>query len=57
MTVSLTVTIDPTAYTEPWLGRDKLPLALLPPDTDLMEMIWPASEAAEYREIYGNPGY
>ena len=52
-TMELTVAIDdPKAYTRPWLGRDKLRLALMPPDTDLMEMIPSASEAAEAKKIY-----
>ena len=53
-TLELTVTIDdPVVYTKPWVPRDRLPLRLLPPDTDLMEMIPSASEAAEYRRIMG----
>jgi hypothetical protein len=53
-TMELTVTIDdPTTYTTAWTPRDKLPLRLLPPDTDLMEMIPSASEAARYRENMG----
>jgi hypothetical protein len=55
--LELTVTIDdPKAYTKPWVGRDKLPLRLLPPDTDLMEMIPSASEAAAYRKAMAEPG-
>ena len=53
-TLELTVTIDdPKTYTKPWTPRDKLPLRLMPADTDLMEMIPSASEAAEYRKIMG----
>ena len=56
-TVELTVTIDdPTAYTKPWVPRNNLPLRLLSADTDLMEMIPSASEAAAYREIMGTSG-
>lgn len=52
-TLELTVTIDdPTIYTKPWLGRDKLKLTLLPSSVDLMEMIPSASEAAAARSIY-----
>jgi hypothetical protein len=52
-TLELTVTIDdPKAYTKPWVARDKLRLRLLPPDTDLMEMIPSASEAAEYKKVF-----
>ncbi len=50
--LELTVTIDdPTVYTGPWLARDSLPLKLLPPDTDLMEMIPSASEAQAYSDF------
>jgi len=56
-TVELTVTIDdPKTYTKPWVPRDKLPLRLMPHDTDLMEMIPSASEAAEYRKVFARPG-
>ena len=56
-TLELTVTIDdPTAYTRPWVPRNSLPLRLLPADTDLMEMIPSASEAAAYRETMGTSG-
>jgi hypothetical protein len=55
-TLELTVTIDdPDMYTKSWVPRDRLPLALLPPDTDLMEMIPSASEAAEYRKVFAGP--
>ena len=38
--LELTVTIDdPMAYTKPWTPRAKLPLKLMPPDTDLREWI------------------
>ena len=54
--LELSVTINsPKAYTMPWLGRDKLPLRLMPPDTDLMEMIPSATEAAEYKSLIANP--
>jgi len=49
--LELTVTIDdPKTYTMPWVARDKLQLRLLPPDTDLMEMIPSASEAAQVKK-------
>lgn len=41
--------------TKPWLDRDRLPLRLMPPDTDLMEMIPSATEAAEYKSLIANP--
>jgi hypothetical protein len=54
--LELTVTIDdPKTYTKPWVPRDKLPLRLLPPGTDLMEMIPSASEAAAYRKAMAEP--
>ena len=47
--LELTVTIDdPKVYTKPWLARNKLPLRLMPPGLDLMEMIPAASEAQAY---------
>ena len=53
-TMELTVTIDdPKAYTAPWVPRDKVRLRLLPPDIDLIEMIPSASEAAEYKKVFG----
>jgi hypothetical protein len=52
--LELTVTLDdPKAYTMPWMARDKLPLRLMPPGTDLMEMIPSASEAATLKKVYG----
>ena len=53
-TMELTVTIDdPTAYTKPWVGRNKLPLRLIPSNVDLMEMICSATEAQEYKKNMG----
>lgn len=56
--LELTVTItDPEYYTKPWTPRNKLPMRLLPPTTDLMEMIPSATEAALYaREISSQAG-
>ena len=49
-TMELTVTIDdPVMYTKPWTPINKLPIRLMPDDTDLMEMIPSASEALAYR--------
>jgi len=49
-TMELTVTIDdPVMYTKPWTPLTQLPIRLMPNDTDLMEMIPSASEAAAYR--------
>ena len=51
-TMELTVTIDdPVMYTKPWTPLDKLPIRLMPSDTDLMEMIPSASEAAAYSRV------
>jgi hypothetical protein len=50
-TLELTVVIDdPQIYTKPWMSRNRLPLRLMPPGADLMEMIPSASEAQLYRE-------
>jgi hypothetical protein len=50
-TLELTVTIDdPLVYTKPWLSRERLPLKRLPAETDVLEMIYSASEAKEYKE-------
>ena len=50
--LELSVTIDdPKAYTKPWLGRDKMPLALMPASTDLMEMICSPTEVQDYRHF------
>ena len=52
--MELTVTIDdPTAYTKPWVARNKLALRQIPGGTDLMEMICSATEAQEYKRIMG----
>jgi hypothetical protein len=54
--LELTVTItDPAAYTKPWIGRDKLPLRRLPPETDLMEMICSPQDAQEYQKLIAAP--
>jgi hypothetical protein len=51
--LELTVTLDdPKAYTKPWIARNKLQLRLMPPNTDLMEMIPSASEAAAYKNVF-----
>jgi hypothetical protein len=54
--MELTVKIDdPKAYTEPWLGRDKLRLTLRPANTEIMEMICAPSEAEEYKKTMAKP--
>src|SRR5689334_9570756 len=57
-TIELTVTIDdPKTYTSPWVALDKLPFTLMPPTTDLIEMMNAASEvqavAARFRAEAG----
>lgn len=55
-TMELTVTIDdPVMYTKPWTPIDKLPIRLMPNDTDLMEMITSASDAMAYRREIASP--
>ena len=55
-TMELTVKIDdPKAYTEPWLGRDRIRLTLQPAKTNYMEMICAPSEAEEYKKGIANP--
>src|SRR5713101_4320804 len=55
-TMELTVKIDdPKAYTEPWLGRDKFRLTLLPANTSFMEMICAPTEAEAYKKVIANP--
>jgi hypothetical protein len=51
-TMELTVTIDdPLVYTKPWMGLNRLPIRRMPSDSDLMEMIPSASEAAAYKRV------
>ena len=51
-TLEVTVTIDdPTAYTKPWTAYEKLPLKLMPADTDMREMICSPTEAAAYKKL------
>jgi hypothetical protein len=50
--LELTVVInDPKIYTKPWMARNRLPLRMMPPGTDLMEMIPSASEAQAYQRV------
>ena len=54
--MELTVKVDdPKTYTEPWLARDKLPLKLLPANTDIEEMICAPTEAEEYKKTMAAP--
>lgn len=50
-TMEVTVTInDPQAYTKPWVALNRMPLKLMPPDTDLMEWVCAPSEAAAFKK-------
>jgi len=54
--MELTVRIDdPKTYTEPWLAREKLPLKLLPSNTDIAEMICAPTEAEDYKKTMADP--
>jgi hypothetical protein len=51
--IQLTVTItDPAMYVKPWKPLNRLPLRLMPPATDFMEMIPVVSEALAYQKEY-----
>lgn len=55
-TMEITVKIDdPKAYTEPWLGLNKLVLRRQPRSFDIREMICSPTEAAEYKKMVGDP--
>lgn len=48
--IELTVTInDPLIYAAPWLSRERMPLKLLPDDTDFLEQIYAASEVTSFK--------
>jgi hypothetical protein len=56
--LELTVTIDdPNMYTHPWVALNKFPMKLLPPDTDVSEMMCSVSEFMDFnkRMGFGNP--
>ncbi len=53
--MELTVTInDPKMYTQPWLGLNKFPLHLQPPDFDIPELLCSPSEMAAYNKDIGD---
>lgn len=55
-TLELTVSIDdPKVYTKPWLSRNRMPLKRLPAETDVLEMIYAASEVTQYKETIAAP--
>ena len=54
--MELTVTIDdPKVYTKPWVALNKVRFTLMPPNTDLPEMLCSPSELAVYNKKYA-PG-
>ncbi len=56
--LELTVTIDdPKMYTHSWIALNKFPMKLLPPDTDVTEMMCSVSEFMDFnkRMGFGNP--
>jgi hypothetical protein len=56
--LELTVTIDdPKMYGRPWVALDKFPMKLLPPETDVTEMMCSVSEFVEFNKAmgWGNP--
>ena len=54
--LELTVTIDdPKMYTKPWVGMNKFPMRLQPPDYDLVEQMCIPSEQDQYYKDYGDP--
>jgi hypothetical protein len=54
--MELTVTInDPKVYTKPWVALQNVRFTLMPPNTDLPEMLCSPSELARYNKTYA-PG-
>jgi hypothetical protein len=56
--LELTVTVDdPTMYTHSWVALNKFPMKLLPPNTDVREMMCSVSEFMDFnkRMGFGNP--
>jgi hypothetical protein len=56
--LELTVTIDdPKMYTKSWVALDKFPMKLLPPYSDVREMMCSVSEFMQYNKAmgFGNP--
>ena len=47
---------DPKFYTQPWVAIDKIQMKLLPPNTDMIEMMCVPSELAEYNRRHANLG-
>ena len=56
-TMELTTTVnDPTYYTRPWVAQDKLKMRLLPPTTQIPEMMCSPSEIADYNKKHASRG-
>lgn len=56
-TMELTMTLDdPTYYTKPWVALNKMKLKLLPPTTEIPEMMCSPSEIAEYNRKHASRG-
>jgi len=55
--MELNMTIDdPKVYSKPWLALDKLPMKLMPANTDVPEMMCSPSELAEYNRRHASKG-
>jgi hypothetical protein len=51
--MELTLTIDdPKVYTKPWVALKNVRFTLMPPNTDLLEMLCSPSELARYNRTY-----
>jgi len=51
--MELTVTIDdPKVYTKPWTALKNVRFTLMPPNTELPEMLCSPSELARYNKTY-----
>ena len=55
MELSMTID-DPKVYSKPWLALDKLPMKLMPANTDVPEMMCSPSELAEYNRRHASKG-
>jgi hypothetical protein len=55
MELSMTID-DPKVYSQVWLALDKLPMKLMPANTDVPEMMCSPSELAEYNRRHASKG-
>jgi hypothetical protein len=55
MELSMTID-DPKVYSQAWLALDKLPMKLMPANTDVPEMMCSPSELAEYNRRHASKG-